>query len=160
MSWLKPQGNKEQRALPLPFPLPSLCSHDPHSPPSFVFPPIWEHATMWVQQLPGPRKTTWALKGLSFNMKRELWKLAFVLVLLKTTLDVFHGRTDGDRTLKTQEGNSFDSVSQRNLATLQPPLPGSVKCFSLDPVEEPNFNGQQICFQSPVVAVTGTRGEI
>lgn len=44
-----------------------------------------------------------------------------------------------DETLETQ-----GFISTRiNLATPQSPVHGSVKCFSHDPVEEPNFNQQQ-----------------
>ena len=39
--------------------------------------------------------------GLDFNMKEKLWTLAFVLALPRTTLDFFHGVTEGDGILKT-----------------------------------------------------------
>lgn len=94
-------------------------------------------------------------------MKRESahWPF-FALALLKTTLDFFHARTDGDQTLKTQEGNSFDFALQRNLATLQPPLPGSVKCFSLDPWKSLISPGTISASIPPIVAVTGTQDEV
>ena len=77
-------------------------------------------------------------KGLSFNRKQKLETLAFVLALLRTRLDFFHGKMDGDKTLKTQGPIS----TQVNLATAQSPMHGSLDCFPCDPMEEPDFHRQ------------------
>ena len=62
-------------------------------------------------------------------MTQELWKLAFVLALLKTRLDFFHGGTHGNGTLETQGQIS----TWINLATPQSTLRGSLQWFSHDP---------------------------
>ena len=36
--------------------------------------------------------------GLHFNMKQKFWTLAFVLTLLKTSLDFIQDKRDGDKT--------------------------------------------------------------
>lgn len=52
----------------------------------------------------GPTAAHMGSEELSFNMKQKLWTLAFALALMKTRLDFFHGRMEGDGTLGTQEG--------------------------------------------------------
>ena len=37
-----------------------------------------DHATMWEQQLLGPTADGINSKGLNYNMKQKLWRLAFV----------------------------------------------------------------------------------
>lgn len=89
---------------------------------------------MWVEQLPGTPADHVGSEGPSFNMKQTLWTLA----LLKIWLDFFHGGTEGDGSWETQ-----GHLSQINLAIPQSPVRGSVKCFSHDPVKQPDFDLQQ-----------------
>lgn len=79
-------------------------------------------------------------KGLGCNMNQTLWTLAFVLALVKTKLDLFHGGTERDGELITRGHPSVST--QINLITPQPPMHGPVKCFSRDPVEEPHSHPQ------------------
>ena len=44
-------------------------------------------------------------------LKKKLWTLAFVLALLKSRLDAFHGETDGDGTSGSREGNTLTFTS-------------------------------------------------
>ena len=78
-------------------------------------------------------------------MKQKLWKLAFVSALLKTRLDCFHGRMDGDGTLEAQEAASIST--QINLATPLSPVLGSMKYFSRNPMGQPDFHRPQKDFQ-------------
>ena len=57
---------------------------------------------MWVYQLLGLAADSAGSKGLSFHMRQKFWTLAFVLALLKTRLDSFDGRMEGDGTRETQ----------------------------------------------------------
>ena len=105
--------------------------------------PICSHALLLRSMQPcgssshmGPQQTTWALKGQRFNMKQKLWALAFVLALLKTQLNLFHSRVEGDGKLKTQGQIS----TELKLATSQSPMSGSLECFLHHLVEEPNFH--------------------
>ena len=41
-------------------------------------------------------------------MEQKLWAVAFTRALLKTRLDLFCGKTDGDGTLGSQEGNPLN----------------------------------------------------
>ena len=68
-------------------------------------------------------------------MKQKLWKLAFVSALLKTRLDCFHGRMDGDGTLEAQEAASIST--QINLAIPETPMHGSVNAFLTIPWKSP-----------------------
>ena len=77
--------------------------------------------------------SAWAPKRLSFDMKLKFWTLVFILALLRTRFNLFHGRTDGDVKLETQGSASIST--QINFATLQPPMHGSLECFSHDVVE-------------------------
>lgn len=72
-------------------------------------------------------------------MKQKLWTLAFVFSLLKTQLNFFHGRMDGDWTLETQ-GSISMGIS---LATPQSPMQGSLDSFRYDPFVEHNLHWQQ-----------------
>lgn len=54
----------------------------------------------------GPQQTVWAPK----DDETETLGTAFALALLKTSLDFFHGRTERDGTLGSQE-NSVDTTS-------------------------------------------------
>ena len=49
--------------------------------------------------------------GQYFNMEHKLWAMAFTLALLKPRLDFSHCKTDGDRTLGSQEGNPLNYTS-------------------------------------------------
>ena len=86
----------------------------------------------------GPAAGSTGSKGLSFKMKQKLWTLAFVLALLRTRLDFFHGGTDGEDT----QGKPFTLM--KYIATLpQSSVSGSLELFPCDPVEELNFYLQQ-----------------
>ena len=61
-------------------------------------------------------------KRLSFNTKRKLWTLLFVLALLKTGLDLLHGETDKEET----QGQPSTLIN--HLATSQSPMRGSLEC--------------------------------
>ena len=52
------------------------------------------------------------LTALYFYMEQNLWAGAFVLALLKTTLDLFHDEMDRDGTLGSQEGATFYIISK------------------------------------------------
>ena len=41
-------------------------------------------------------------------MEQNLWEVAFILGLLKTRLDFFHGKMDGNGTLESQERNPLN----------------------------------------------------
>ena len=73
---------------------------------------------MWVKQLLGLTEDGTDSKILSFNMKQELWTVAFVLALLRTQLDFFHGGTGRDGTPETQ-GQPSSQIN--HFATPQPP---------------------------------------
>ena len=62
------------------------------------------------------------LTGLYFNREQKLWTLAFVLALLKTWLNFFHGETYRDRTLGRQEENLFNFVSSIKFTAKPHPL--------------------------------------
>lgn len=81
-------------------------------------------------------------RGLRVNMKQKLWTLVFVLASMKTGLDFFHGRTDRDGTLGTQEGHPSISTPINHLATPQSPAHGPVEFLPCNPLEEPNFHHQ------------------
>lgn len=57
--------------------------------------------------------------------------------LMKIRLDILHGRTEGNGTLKTQW-----QPFQINRASPQSPMHGSLGYFPQDPVEEHNFYSQ------------------
>ena len=71
-------------------------------------------------------------------MEHKLWTLAFVLALLKTQLDVFQGKTKGDGTLGSQEGDPLSFMSSIKFTT-EPHLPIRVSgnSFSCDTTRTP-----------------------
>lgn len=56
--------------------------------------------------------------GLVFNMKQQLWTLAFALALLRALLDFFHGEMDRNVALESQEGNPLNYISSINHTSL------------------------------------------
>ena len=77
--------------------------------------------------------------GLDFNMEQKLWTLAFVLALWKTRVSLFHGGTDGDGTLGSQEGNPLNFTSSiKSNTEPHPPVqvwlgPGKAMLSSVSP---------------------------
>ena len=96
---------------------------------------------MWVYQLLGLAADGAGSKGLSFHMRQKFWTLAFVLALLKTRLDFFPGRMEGDGTLVTQ-GRICTGIN--HLAAPQSPMHGSLECFPCDPLEEETSTNKHV----------------
>ena len=66
-------------------------------------------------------------------MEQKLWTLAFVLALLKTRLGLVHGETDGDGTLRNQEGNPLNFTSSIKFTMKpHPPVRVSGNSFPCD----------------------------
>ena len=76
--------------------------HSPHAPHVFAFSLAQEHVAMWIEQLLVPTADGVGSENLSFNVKQKLWTRAFVLALLRTRLDFFHGGMEGDEKLEIQ----------------------------------------------------------
>ena len=54
-------------------------------------------------------------------MKQKLWAMAFILALLKSKSDLFHGERDGDGTLGSQEENPLNFTSSIKFTTKHHP---------------------------------------
>ena len=94
----------------------------------------------WQWTTAGNPKLAGSWTALYFNMEQKFCTVAFVLALLKTRPDFFHGQTGGDGTLKSQEGSPFNCTSSINHTTEpHPPVRVSGNSFPLAP-QEPHFH--------------------
>ena len=63
--------------------------------------------------VPGPTADGVGSEDLSFNMKQKLWTRAFVLALLRTGLDFFHGGMEGDRMTQSPASSVHGVVAEK-----------------------------------------------
>ena len=110
-SWISPQGNKEALSFSC-----DLCSYG-----TVTCPLHGLQEGTWIPrhsnglQLETQAKSGRCWTGLGFNTEHKLW--AFILMQPKTRLDFFHGETDRDRPLGSQEGKPLNFTSSVNHTT-------------------------------------------